>query len=81
MQVLWAVHACKIVDTYGFTAGSPLYGTGYRRYWRDAAAADQGWLYSETHGEHDWVGEHRLHDRLERARALRRRNRSPLRPA
>jgi len=67
IAVLWAVHACRRVDTYGFTAGAPDQPSNHFGHYFDT-----GRKKHQGDKKHDWATEHELHDRLERARAVTR---------
>eukprot|EP00290_Baffinella_frigidus_P028479 CAMPEP_0180227616 /NCGR_PEP_ID=MMETSP0987-20121128/24234_1 /TAXON_ID=697907 /ORGANISM="non described non described, Strain CCMP2293" /LENGTH=168 /DNA_ID=CAMNT_0022191573 /DNA_START=15 /DNA_END=521 /DNA_ORIENTATION=+ len=67
IAVLWAVHACRKVDTYGFTAGAPNQKSNHFGHYFDT-----GRTKHKGDTIHNWEIDHELHDRLERARAVTR---------
>lgn len=80
LAVLWALHSCQRVDTYGFTAGSSVERSAHQKYFIKESAKhvpskrDVQGSSRRKNPEHDWVAEYQLHERLERAGALRRRH-------
>lgn len=80
LAVLWALHSCQRVDTYGFTAGSSVERSAHQKYFIKESAKhfpskrDVQDSSRRKNPEHDWVAEYQLHERLERAGALRRRH-------